>query len=173
MDVKSLKEMGFKESQIRAAAALQCGGAGAAAELLLRVKGVDVKVERDGRLLASELQKSVLALDVGTVSPEAVLHLVSLLCLDSQRLKAATEHVDASVLSDFLLSVLFKRGQVSFAEGGWPPELAEAISVAVELLASSPGLDECKAPERSSETQTRPLLAGDQAPPGDEEAAFI
>lgn len=131
---QALVEMGYRQPQIRAAREL--AGAGAS-NLLMQVRGVDSSVERDGEKLGKAIQEAVLGLDA--VAPDAVgkriLQLVTLLSLDDSHLRGAASHLDASTLTEFLLSVIAQRGEV------WPPGAIRAASIALELVMAAPWAD--------------------------------
>jgi hypothetical protein len=132
LNFQALKEMGFKEPQIQAAEALTSGSKSVMTDMLLRVRGVPADTERSGEKLAEVLQGAVLGLDRADLSGEAILHLVTVLCLPEARLHAASVHFDPTVLTEFLLATLSKRGE------RWPPEIVGAVTVVVDLLATIP-----------------------------------
>eukprot|EP00811_Abedinium_folium_P009756 NODE_19016_length_864_cov_3.412483.p1 GENE.NODE_19016_length_864_cov_3.412483~~NODE_19016_length_864_cov_3.412483.p1 ORF type:complete len:202 (-),score=55.85 NODE_19016_length_864_cov_3.412483:257-862(-) len=130
--LRQLREMGFKEPQIRAAKALAADSDAQAANLLLQLRGIDPNVMRDGDKLAAAIGEAVTALDRQSVDGVAVLRLVSLLCVDEARLHSSTANLDLEVLASFLLAVL-ERWSLN-----WSPELVTAASIAVELMVAKP-----------------------------------
>lgn len=124
-----LRDMGFRDPQIRAAMALAGGNLQQAREMLLL--SVAVAGESGGQAVAKAIEAGVMALDRPSPSVATVLRLVGLLCGESE-LQAAASFVDWAVLTEFVLSVLSRRGD------HWPPGLVTALSVAVDLLVAAP-----------------------------------
>lgn len=125
-----LRDMGFLDPQIRAAMALAGDSLPQARDLLLL--SVAVAFQGGGQALAKAIETGVMALDRPSPSATAVLHLVSLLCSELSELRAAASFVDWTVLTEFVLSLLARRGD------RWPPGFVTALSVAVELLVAAP-----------------------------------
>jgi len=104
--------------------------------LLLKVKGVPSNVEHDPALLAQSLQDKVLALDRAILHAEQIMELVTLLCIDADHLKAASEQVDGAGLTEVALAAIATHGAY------WPPEIKQAASLVVEQLLSLPGCED-------------------------------
>mmetsp|Transcript_29634 Transcript_29634/g.47727 ORF Transcript_29634/g.47727 Transcript_29634/m.47727 type:complete len:574 (+) Transcript_29634:71-1792(+) len=166
LDYKALQEMGFKDPQIRTVEALTRGSKAIMTDMLLRVKGIPANVERVGEKLAETIQGAVLEMDRRDLSPEAVLDLVTLLCLPQERLEAAGAHFEPEVLTEFLLSVFSKY------EKTWSPEIVEAVSVSVELLASIPRKSSARRPGVSLNGQ-RVVSGVVRVPRGDDTPASL
>lgn len=130
-EYKALHEMGFKEPQIRVAEALMRGSINMMTDLLLRAR-FPARLEGDAKKLAEAIQEQVFGLDRAELAGEAVLDLVTLLCVDEELLRAAVCHFDAEVLAEFLMSVSCNRGP------RWTRELNGAVTVVLELLSAAP-----------------------------------
>jgi len=138
-DVGSLLEMGYKMPQINAAFAIAgyphqrlCSATG----LLLKVKGVPPSVEHDPARLAQSLQDGVLALDKAYLHAEQIMELVTLLCIDADCLKAASEQVDGAALTEVALAAIATHG------ADWRPEIKQAAGLVIEQLLGLPGCED-------------------------------
>jgi len=130
VDVQSLREMGFRELQILAARELAGGQSADVSQLLMQFQGIDPAIERSAERLGSAIHDAVLSLDTGSSDAAGlrILQLATLLSLDDSHLKAASDHVDMTVLSEFLLSITTQRSQ------SWPITVLRAASVIVSAL---------------------------------------
>lgn len=127
VDVQTLKQMGFRDPQIRAAMHLASGKVEMACRLLMHAsQGAD---PRSGEELAQALQEGVFGLEQDD-APKHVLRLVTLLSSDEALLQAAAAHTSHEVLTDYAVAALNRRARA------WSPEQLQAASVAVELLAT-------------------------------------
>lgn len=130
VDVQSLREMGFRELQILAAQELAGGLGEDVSQLLMQVQGLDPAIEHSGERLGNAIHDAVLSLDTGSSDAAGmrILQLATLLSFDETHLKAASDHVDMTVLTEFLLSITAQRAQT------WPRSVSRAASVIVSTL---------------------------------------
>eukprot|EP00931_Biecheleriopsis_adriatica_P103266 TRINITY_DN78125_c0_g1_i1.p1 TRINITY_DN78125_c0_g1~~TRINITY_DN78125_c0_g1_i1.p1 ORF type:complete len:464 (+),score=122.67 TRINITY_DN78125_c0_g1_i1:75-1394(+) len=131
----ALREMGFKEPQIAVALELGDRDGDAASELLLSMPPLDHAVEMEAAAWARAIQACVLGLDrrpapIGALR-EGLLRLAALLSVDQGIQRAAREHVELSVLSDFLIKIMKHNSQ------DWAPLAISAGHIAEKLLSNA------------------------------------
>lgn len=130
-EFKELQNMGFRETQILVACELTRCNTATAANMLLRVKGVDASVENDGARLAQAILDAAQHVDRREGAEDALLELVTLLSLDGAKLSAASRHMNAMGLKELLVSIRSARQQQ------WSAALVQCTSMAADLVGAA------------------------------------
>lgn len=148
----------FRQEEVRAAMALAGGCLHSAAEILRRARSsVAELLEAPPRQLAKALAAAVRAvLSARRSLPDAVAHLVALLCAPAPALLAgAAERVDCGELAHELLEALARKARGWL----WSEGLETAATVAVDLLLALPASGAVEA------VDTPPAIASVEGPP--------
>jgi len=142
----------FADAEVKAALALAGGNHAAAMDIVVRARqSIESKLNGSVGRLARALNAAVEAvLQARTTLPQSLARLVSLLCVPSLKMLAeAASRIDCNALADKLLTALSRK-----AKGWlWTQGVAEAATIAVELLVALPTRSEDPSASSSSESE--------------------